>query len=159
MSLPRWSCVTLKRFSAKARERLSSRQSVWLQVLRGDHWHRHGDCRRRTGRKLQLMCGFEVWSIVQGAYAQYASKPCGLTTLKHFSLSWEMFPIAGVTSLQFCTSGCSWTSKPTHSRRDGEVATVFIRIHPCVPLNSRTGHSGPTFRGMSHLSLKVTLRT
>ena len=30
-----WSCVTLKRFSAKAMEQLSSRQSVWLRVLRG----------------------------------------------------------------------------------------------------------------------------
>ena len=28
---PDWSCVTLKRFSAKARERLSSRQSVQLE--------------------------------------------------------------------------------------------------------------------------------
>ena len=50
------------------------------------------------------MYGSVVWSIVQGAYAQYALATCSLTTLKPFSLllgKVGAIPIVGETSLQY----------------------------------------------------------
>ena len=54
----RWSCVTLKRFSAKAREWLSSRQSADIASVVF-----------AVSENCDLIYGSDVWGIVQGAYA------------------------------------------------------------------------------------------
>ena len=70
----------MRTFCAKAKERLSSRRSVWLSVLcqstdmLGVVVAVREDC--------NLLSGSEVWGIVQGAYAQYALAPCSPKTLE-----------------------------------------------------------------------------
>ena len=75
----------MKRFSAKAREQLNSRQSVWLRVFRETIGTDMTCVVVAVGENCDIMYGSEVRGIMQSVYAQYALATGSLTTLKPFS--------------------------------------------------------------------------
>ena len=83
-----------------------------------------------VGENCDLMYGSEVWSIVQGAYAQYALATCSLTTLKPFSLSFGKvgtISIVGGTSLQCLQeAGAPGPRNPRSSGRLASLARVSL---------------------------------
>ena len=100
-----------ERFSAKARERLSSRQSVGSSVNPVNVHLVEPTCEgfgSSAGTFDTDMAGVivavgVVWCIVQRAYAQYALATYSLTNLSHLSLGEAgTIPIVGGTSCSVC---------------------------------------------------------
>ena len=117
-------------------------RSVWLRVFRGDHWHRHGGCRRRGGRKLRLDVRFRgvghragcVRPVCLGDLQSDDAQTFLIVVREgwHDSHGWrDQFAVSA-------GSGRSWTSNPTVVVTAGQVAAGFIGIQLAKILGAGT---------------------
>ena len=133
--------LRVKRFTAKAKEHLSSRRSVWLRVFRGDHWHKHEmcvvvavdkNCGLTCGPRCGASCRVHMHSMPWRL--QSDDKTLSFLLLKKV----RTIPIVGWTNLQCLQEANARRPQNQNVVTAGQVGSSFLGIQLAKVLGAGT---------------------